>query len=330
MFYCPILIPTLNRYEKLKNCIESLGRCVDADKTELYISVDYPPSEKYKEGYRKVSDYLKNTEIKCFKQVHLFFQNSNLGAYSNSYFLIDQIKEKFEWYIMTEDDNEFAPGYLRFINKAIEKFSGDPSLLGIDAFKIETGLKRQAWMKGFGMTYGYARPVAALEKIKEETGRIYSGILPLKDIFKLYKKRPLCVNEYADFLLYRPKVYFDKDGSLATIDYTKIVYTILKDCYVVSPLISYVKNLGTDGSGLNSGVNKELFASESQKKMYEEIDFEFTEETMATKKELKKLKRCYFGPKEYFMSFKGWIKILLIKTIGLNKCREIFKNKNGI
>lgn len=46
----PICIPTCNRYEHLKRCVESLSKCTLASETDLIISVDYPPSDKYVDG----------------------------------------------------------------------------------------------------------------------------------------------------------------------------------------------------------------------------------------------------------------------------------------
>ena len=51
----PVYIPTLNRYEHFRNCVESLARCTHADKIELVVGLDYPPSEKYVEGWKKIS-----------------------------------------------------------------------------------------------------------------------------------------------------------------------------------------------------------------------------------------------------------------------------------
>ena len=59
MLYAPVVIPTLNRFEHFKQCLESLERCNNADKTEVYVALDYPPSDKYVEGGEKLmSTYL--------------------------------------------------------------------------------------------------------------------------------------------------------------------------------------------------------------------------------------------------------------------------------
>ena len=49
MEYAPITITTLNRYEHFVRCIQSLENNGLAKETELFISVDFPPSDKYKE-----------------------------------------------------------------------------------------------------------------------------------------------------------------------------------------------------------------------------------------------------------------------------------------
>ena len=54
MKYAPIYIPTLNRFGHLKKCLESLMANSWASKTDVFIALDFPPSEKYKEGWLKV------------------------------------------------------------------------------------------------------------------------------------------------------------------------------------------------------------------------------------------------------------------------------------
>lgn len=41
--YAPVVIPTLNRYDHFKACLESLEKC----KTDVYVVLDFSPSEEY-------------------------------------------------------------------------------------------------------------------------------------------------------------------------------------------------------------------------------------------------------------------------------------------
>ena len=62
--YSPVIIPTLNRYEHFKRCLESLEQCTGATYTDVYIGLDYPPADKYIDGWRKIDEYLQ------FKETH--------------------------------------------------------------------------------------------------------------------------------------------------------------------------------------------------------------------------------------------------------------------
>ena len=110
MVYAPVIIPTCNRIEHLKKCINSLASNEFAKFTEIYISVDFPPSEKYEKGYNEVINYLKGG-IGGFKEVFVYIQEKNLGPSENANFLANQIKSYDRW-IFTEDDNEFSSNFL--------------------------------------------------------------------------------------------------------------------------------------------------------------------------------------------------------------------------
>ena len=111
--YAPVIIPTLNRNVHFERCLESLERCSGADQTEVYVALDYPPSEKYKEGWKKIDDYLRLKESQNgFKKLHVIRRDRNYGiCHENGNYetLIREIKKSYDRYILSEDDNEFSP-----------------------------------------------------------------------------------------------------------------------------------------------------------------------------------------------------------------------------
>lgn len=56
MTYAPVVKATLNRHEHLKCALESLKKDAWSKYTDVYISIAYPPSDKYRSDYEKVSD----------------------------------------------------------------------------------------------------------------------------------------------------------------------------------------------------------------------------------------------------------------------------------
>ena len=77
----PVTIPTLCRYEHFKRCIESLSRCTLADKTEVYVALDYPAKESHWDGYNKIKDYLLShkEDNLGFKKLIVIQRSRNYG-----------------------------------------------------------------------------------------------------------------------------------------------------------------------------------------------------------------------------------------------------------
>ena len=75
MCFAPIMIPTLNRDEHLRRCINSLKKNSLAAETDIYISVDFPPNEKYQEGYDRVRKFLKEEFTTGFRNIFVYTRN---------------------------------------------------------------------------------------------------------------------------------------------------------------------------------------------------------------------------------------------------------------
>ena len=58
--YAPVIIPTLCRYKHLISLLQSLSNCRLADKTEVYVGLDYPSKPSHEIGHKKILDYLES------------------------------------------------------------------------------------------------------------------------------------------------------------------------------------------------------------------------------------------------------------------------------
>ena len=131
--FAPIFIPTLNRYDHLKRCIESLAKCTHADKTDLYIALDYPANESHWKGYKKIEKYIET--IAGFKTIAVVKRKENFGAMKNYFEGRNELFNNNDKIIITEDDNEFSPNFLDYINKGLEKFKNNNRIYTICGYK---------------------------------------------------------------------------------------------------------------------------------------------------------------------------------------------------
>lgn len=256
MIYAPVVIPTLNRQAHLKRCLDSLAANTGAEHTEVYISVDFPPAPKYEPGYREMKAYLEQADFSRFKKVHVFYQEKNLGAGGNGDFLSDVVSEKYDRYIFTEDDNEFSPNFLEYINKGLEIFEGDDRVIGICAAKDAqwvTGGKNVLFAKLFP-AYGFGAWVEKEKKLIEDCHR---ALLPNRvygpgKMFTLMRRNLCLFQIYISGILCREDGLFWKaPDRLYICDSVRSLTMHLTDKVCVVPAVAKSRTWGNDGSGLN-------------------------------------------------------------------------------
>lgn len=248
--WAPVIITTCNRYEHLRECVESLAGCTHADKTELYISVDFPPDESYTDGWKKVREYV--AEIKkagrgTFKKVTAYFQESNLGPSGNGKFLRNELPPTNEYYIATEDDNIFAPGFLDYMNRMLQLFKNDKSVMAVSGFTyVRRGDSAPIYKCPECLPYGIGYWT---QKVEMFLSQDYEKILkdfaanPLR-MFDLYRNNKwvfcICVGR----LISGNHVFGWTDALESLSNY-------LTDRYVIYPAKTLSLNRGFDGSGQN-------------------------------------------------------------------------------
>ena len=268
--YAPILIPTLNRYEHFRRCVESLSRCAHADKTELVIGLDYPPSEKYIEGWEKICNYVST--ISGFAQVTILKREYNYGVHKN----IDDIKEyaskKYDRFIMSEDDNEFSPNFLDYINKGLEIYKDNPNIYAICGYNYPID------MSGYEFEYYFSHEFAGwgYGGWFEKQEKVYKIIQNPQYPIDLYKKYPLGLYFKSNLKLMSLATRVG-DGFLGDVYLTSYLHS--RNIYTVFPKVSKVRNWGHDGTGINCGaMEKRLEVLYTKQSIDKETEFDFSED----------------------------------------------------
>ena len=255
MTFYPVVIPTLNRYEHFKNCVESLAKNTLAGETELIIGLDYPPSEKYREGWKKIKAYIPT--ITGFKDVVCLERTENFGSGKNSSDLEEYALSKYDAYIYSEDDNIFSPYFLQFINDGLEKYRDDDSVFAVCGYSYpidwETD-KECVLQHQYFSAWGYG-----IWKNREETisKEFTYDFLKQKILKRNTSYRINTINSlYALNLLYSDDFDFT--------DVNRSVYLFLSGKNVLMPRKTLVKNIGWDGSGEHCILEKSSFFNEQE------------------------------------------------------------------
>ncbi|MDD6824958.1 MAG: glycosyltransferase [Oscillospiraceae bacterium] len=306
--YAPVLITTLNRYEHLNRCITSLRRNRLAKETELYISVDYPPAEKYVDGYEKIKKLLE-AGIEGFKDVHIIWQEQNLGSYNNYMFLLHLAEQKHDAYIFTEDDNEFSHLFLEYMNEALNLYEDDDSIVAISghSYPIEweedgdTVAKIYAHYDAWGYATWVRKEHELLKGIdyKDFERNIYDG----KKMRRLRKQCPSVYCAYVSIFYYGvPNLLLNEDGTINCIDSTRCMLMSFENKKMIMPKVSLVRNWGDDGSGEHVQNN----GCWHTQKINEDDRLE-----IICNRDIYQYRLCHYLPCSKFYVFKTMIKRLL-------------------
>lgn len=252
-------------------------RCTHAEKTDVYIGLDYPLKDEHWEGYKKISTYLDSIkETHPFKHLYIVKRDKNYGFGPNGNFLSlrKEILKNYDSIIVSEDDNVFYPAFLDYCNKGLELFKDDKSVIGICGYRnyydfkfsnntfARQGVDFLAW--GYGT---WKSRVEEWEEIYPSWFRNrFSFIRFIKLCHSNGNYRGLCWLQYC----LRPKRNFTlPDDGLS-------VYMALLGKYTIMPYKTLVKNTGIDGSGVHfKKVRKELKYEIEKQEQYTEPVFEY-------------------------------------------------------
>ena len=271
MIYAPVIIPTLNRYEHLKNCLESLSKCSGAENTEVYIGLDYPSRSEHLSGYKKIRDYLDNCGDLGFKKLTVIKRERNygLGANGNYASLKDMIQKEHDCYISTEDDNIFAPNFLEFMNLCLCRYKDDLTISSVCGYNPSNVYKNKyevlltpfvtAWCMGHWT-------------LKEKDYSV--KYMDVENVFKHITKRlkiwfvsPILYRMMCHMILHHKRFG----------DVCSSIYNIIHNQYQVRPSCNLVINNGFDGSGTNcedTTTTNKINQTISQEKHYPSIETE--------------------------------------------------------
>lgn len=243
--FAPVLICTLNRYTHFKRCVESLSACTHADNTDLFIGLDYPLKDEHWEGYLIIKDYLPS--ISGFKTVTIIEREVNYGVHENFSNMEEYVFAQYDRLIGSEDDNEFAPNFLDYINKGLDLYEKDSRIYAICGYKYMIDIPQNYLPNHFiGRAFsgwGYGIWKSRHEEFRRDY-LLYDAV-----IHRLRNTREALMNLVSTnaFLV------IEREGSLLG-DYARTAGLTLSDMYCVFPVITKVKNHGHDGSGVNCGL----------------------------------------------------------------------------
>lgn len=306
MDLAPIGIATYSRLGHLKKTINALKANKLSSESILYVFSDAP-----KPGDEKVVANLRQylRSVDGFKKVKLIFREVN-NRPLNVYGGILHLLEKYGKCIYLEDDNLTAPGFLSFMNKALNFYEKDARVISIaghtppnlnldDSFGFDYFSQKRFNPWGFGLWQD------KFNKIKDQINifNIEEIKSKLSNISFIKKLCETGINNYISVI---------HDIQNENNNHRDIRLTYIhtdKNLYSIYPKKSLVQNIGHDGTGVNSTVTSKFMHSSLWEK---DDNFHFSTNINADEKVVKALFYFWFN----FNTFtKPYIEDNIVKQI---------------
>ena len=247
--HAPVLLSAYNRPDHLRRCVESLSRCIGAEETRVFIAVDAPYRDEDVALNKKVLDYCSG--IKGFKDVVIYVRSVNMGAFRNRKQARDDIFSHYSNLIMSEDDNEFSPCFLSFINNGLQRYAHDERVFSISGYtypvKLTPIASEKAYVSNVFSAWGVGVWKDKFNAVDFETADFFDEFRnPLR--FMDFNRK---VGDHVFIHLLKAK----RQGRI--FGDTAMTYHMYKKGMVsIFPITSLVRNWGNDGSGIHCGMNE--------------------------------------------------------------------------
>lgn len=139
----PIVLFCFKRMDTLRACIDSLILCPEAKDTDLIIFSDAGRNEEERNKVDEVRAFLLH--IVGFKSIQIVHRAENMGVDNNIIRGIQEMAERFESFIVIEDDLVVSDQFLWFMNAGLGHFRHFEKVLTLSAFNYVQIPKKYIW-----------------------------------------------------------------------------------------------------------------------------------------------------------------------------------------
>ncbi len=244
----PIVFFAYNRPNHTRQTLESLSRANLADKSSLWIYIDGPKADASAETRAAIEEVKKvAAEKKWCKEVFIIASEINKGLFKANIEGVTKIVNQFGKIIAMEDDGVVSPGFLTYMNDALDFYENIPQVMHVGAFTrpdLQTAvdeIKDPTYFFYHTITWGWGTWKRAWDKFNPDALAVHKAVTKKGNIKKL--------NMDGTFEFYWGlKAVAKKPFSWNTIWHSVV---FLNDGLCLYPVKSLVENIGHDGSGTN-------------------------------------------------------------------------------
>jgi FkbM family methyltransferase len=245
----PIVLFAYNRPHHILNTLEALAKNELAEKSCLFIYCDGPKANATHDDLIQISrvrDIVRSK--KWCGEVHVICQAENQGLAKSIISGVAEIVDKFEKVIVLEDDLITSPGFLTYMNDALNFYETDTRVMHIAGYFPKTTINLpETFFYNVSSCWGWGTWKRAWHKFDSNANRLLKNLQN-----KGYNE--FLYNGGQKDLLYQQLIE-NCSGERNTWAVKWHTSIFLEDGFCLHPKASLTQNIGHDFSGENSGTD---------------------------------------------------------------------------
>lgn len=240
MKLAPIAFFAYNRPRHALSSLVSLADNALAQESTLYLFCDGPKNEDDFRNVRRVRDVVRKK--KWCRRVHVVERSENVGLARSIVSGVDELCDAYGKVIVIEDDLVLSPRFLTFMNEALEKYRDASRVMHVSGYcwPLRDRIP-DAFFLGITNSWGWGTWKRAWQHFDFDAESLIAKVAQRKKAFNLKDSRPF-------FGMLKKQALNIGAESWAVRWYASV---FIKGGLALFPGLSYVQNIGMDGSGTN-------------------------------------------------------------------------------
>lgn len=237
----PVALFVYNRPEHTKKTIAALARNTLAKESDVYIFSDGCKGQKDREDVEAVRAYLDQVaKVNPFRKVNLIRSPDNKGLAESIISGVSRIISAAGKLIVLEDDLLTDPGFLEYMNAALDYYESDERIWGVSAYSSQMkSVTKDVYFTPRISSWGWGTWKSRWEQVDWNVSNYCS--------FRLNLCKRRAFNKGGRDLSYM--LDQQRRGRIDSWAIRFCYSQFEQKKYAVFPRISLVRNIGQDGSG---------------------------------------------------------------------------------
>jgi len=242
----PIALFVYNRPEHTRRTLNYLQKNLLAEESRLFIFSDGAKTTADEAKVEQVRQLIGN--IGGFKSVKVINSKQNLGLANAIIKGVTQLVNEYGKVIVFEDDLLSSPHTLQYFNEALTRYANEDKVMHIGAYMFDLNDKTlpETFFYRIATSWGWATWARAWKDFEPDVDKLIAK-------FDKARINRFSVDGTGNFWKQMLEFKAGKNNSWAIRWYASI---FLKRGLVLNPSQSLVQNIGHDGTGVHSGLEK--------------------------------------------------------------------------